>query len=123
MQLPRARQPCLCRSRRSVKLIVDAVDEERAQEVVGGEVGDAETDNEEGDGDDENASAERHRLPRQPQAVTNAAHRVDQLRLLEVDLLAQMADVALDDAEIAPEVIAPDVVNDLRLRDHPPRVQ
>src|SRR5262249_48053626 len=62
-------------------------------------------------------------LPPQAQAVTDAAYGVDQRRLLEVDLLAQVADVVLNNAGVAAEVVAPDVVDDLRLRHHPPRVQ
>src|SRR6266540_6138148 len=62
-------------------------------------------------------------LPGQPQAVADTAHGVDQRRLLEVDLFAQVTDVGLDDAGIAAEVVAPDVVDDLSLRHHAPGVQ
>src|SRR6266511_3753020 len=48
---------------------------------------------------------------------------MDEARLLEVDLFAQVADVVLDDAGIAAEVVAPDVVDDLRLRHHAPGIQ
>jgi hypothetical protein len=40
-----------------------------------------------------------------------------------VDLLAQVADVGLDDVVVAAEVVAPDVVQDLGLGQHPPGVQ
>src|SRR6476469_9592525 len=54
-----------------------------------------------------------------PDGVAEAAHRLDQRRLAgPVDLLAQVADVRLDDAGIAVEVVAPDVIEDLRLADN-----
>jgi hypothetical protein len=62
MRRRRARQPCRCRTRGGFELVVDAVDEERANEVVGGEVGRGETDDKERDGDQENACAEGQRL-------------------------------------------------------------
>jgi hypothetical protein len=62
MQLRRARQPCRRRPRGSLELVIDAVDEERAQEVVGREVGRAQADDEQRDGDENNARAERQGL-------------------------------------------------------------
>src|SRR5581483_12420776 len=47
--------------------------------------------------------------------VPGAAHRVDQLRLHRVDLLAQVADVELDDVRLPLEVVLPHPVEDLRL--------
>src|SRR4051794_10364137 len=54
--------------------------------------------------------------------VAGAADGVDELRLGVVDLLAQVADVQLDDVGLALEVILPDPVEDLRLRQHDPLV-
>src|SRR4051794_16230893 len=52
--------------------------------------------------------------------VAGAADGVDQLRLDGVDLLAQVADVELDDVGLALEVVLPHPVEDLRLgQDHP----
>src|SRR6266498_4448415 len=61
--------------------------------------------------------------PRQAQHVADAPDGVDQRRAVAVDLAAQVADVGLDDIVVAAEVVAPDVVEDLRLGQHPARVQ
>ncbi len=122
-RLRRASERCCHRPGGSFKLVVDAVDEESAHDAVGGEARRAEANDEEDAGRDKNACAERQGLPRQPQAVADAAHGMDQPRLLEVDLFAQVADVVLDDPGIAAEVVAPDVVDDLGLGHHAPGVQ
>ncbi len=57
------------------------------------------------------------------QHVTDAAHGVDHRGAVAVDLLAQVADVELDDVRVAAEVVAPHPVEDLRLRQHPARVE
>src|SRR6476660_5391196 len=54
--------------------------------------------------------------------VAGAADRVDQFRLDRVDLLAQVADVELDDVRLALEVVLPHPVEDLRLGEHHPLV-
>ena len=51
--------------------------------------------------------------------VPEPADGVDEAGLDLVDLLAQVADVGLDDAAVAAEVVLPHVVEDLRLRQHP----
>ena len=51
--------------------------------------------------------------------VADAADRGDQLRLGRVHLASEVADVGLDDAAVATEVVLPDVVEDLRLGHHP----
>src|SRR5216683_4024347 len=56
------------------------------------------------------------------QHVADAADRVDQRLAAGVDLLAQVADVQLDDMGLAAEVVVPDPVQDLRLGQHPARV-
>src|SRR4029077_21128848 len=60
---------------------------------------------------------------RRPQRVADAPQRMNQRRLIAVDLLAQVADVRLDDPSVASEVVLPDVIEDLRLREHLARVQ
>src|SRR6266568_2351569 len=52
---------------------------------------------------------------REPQDVADAADGVDQPWLDHVDLAAQVGDVGLDDAGLAVEVVAPHLVQDLRL--------
>ena len=54
-----------------------------------------------------------------PDGVADAADRGDQLRLGGVELAAEVADVRLDDAAVAAEVVLPDVIEDLRLGQHP----
>ena len=59
---------------------------------------------------------QRPRLPtarRQAQAVADAAHGVDQGRVLVVDLVAQVADVGLEDAGVAGERVVPHRFEDL----------
>src|SRR5215211_1400084 len=52
--------------------------------------------------------------------VADVAHRLDRFQPEgDVDLLAQVAHVDLDDVGIAPELMAPHLVEDLLLRDHP----
>src|SRR6185436_20460334 len=48
--------------------------------------------------------------------VADEPHRLDQRRAERVELLAQVADVRLDDVRVAPEVVVPHVVEDLALR-------
>src|SRR6188472_18731 len=55
--------------------------------------------------------------------VADEPHRLDQRRAERVELLAQVADVRLDDIRIAAEVIMPHVVEDLALRQDAARVQ
>src|SRR5579862_1855164 len=59
---------------------------------------------------------------RQTQRVADPTHRVDQRRIELVDLLAQVADVSLDDVGVTLELVAPDRVQDLELRHDAPRV-
>src|SRR5450755_4244126 len=54
--------------------------------------------------------------------VANAADGVDQRLAAGVDLLAQVADVQLDDVRLAAEVVVPDPVEDLGLGQHAARV-
>src|SRR4051812_37296313 len=54
--------------------------------------------------------------------VARTPDGVDQLRLDVVDLLAQVADVELDDVRLALEVVLPHAVEDLRLRQDDPLV-
>src|SRR2546429_3799121 len=55
----------------------------------------------------------------QAQRVAHPPHGVDEGWLEAVDLLAQVAHVGLDDVAVAPEVVAPDVVQDLGLGEDP----
>src|SRR5215472_14122343 len=59
---------------------------------------------------------------REPQYIADAAERVQQMRLGRVDLSAQHGHVRLDDPGVPPEVIVPDMVEDLHLGEHPVRV-
>lgn len=54
--------------------------------------------------------------------VADAPDGLDERRASGVDLLAYQADEVLDDAGFAVEVVAPDVVEKLVLRNHAPRV-
>ena len=68
----------------------------------------------------EEPGAQRHVRPGlADQRVADAADGVDQAGLDVVELAAQVADVGLDDAAVAAEVVLPHVVEDLRLRQHP----
>src|SRR4051794_21120699 len=60
---------------------------------------------------------------RGPQGVADAPGRVDQWRAGAVELLAQVGDVGLEHAGVSSEIVFPDVVEDLRAREHAPRVQ
>src|SRR5690242_7692358 len=60
-------------------------------------------------------NAARMSVRRQPQDVADTTHRVDQARLDDVDLAAQVGDVRLDHTGLAVEVVPPDLVQDLRL--------
>src|SRR3954462_13676574 len=53
------------------------------------------------------------------QGVAHAPDGVNELRLDVIDLLAEGADVCLGNATGAAEVVLPDMVEDLRLRQHP----
>src|SRR5271165_6126282 len=59
---------------------------------------------------------------RQPEGVADAPDRVDQRRVELVDLLAQVADVGLDDVRVPVEGVVPDPVEDLGLGHDPPPV-
>src|SRR5689334_4696214 len=54
--------------------------------------------------------------------VSDLADRADQRRADRIELPAQVADVGLDDVRVAGEVVLPHVLEDLALREHPPRV-
>src|SRR4051794_19512183 len=56
---------------------------------------------------------------RRPERVANAADGVDQRRAELVDLLAEIADVRLDDVRVALEVVLPNMIENLRLRQGP----
>src|SRR5439155_17677310 len=58
----------------------------------------------------------------QPERVADPAHRVDKVRFGPIHLLAQIADVRLDDRRVAAEIVMPDVVEDLFLGQHASRV-
>src|SRR3954451_24487296 len=60
---------------------------------------------------------------RAAQGVTDAAHGVDERRAVDVELLAQVADVGLEHAGVAAEVVLPHVLEDLRAGQHAARVQ
>src|SRR2546430_4051826 len=55
--------------------------------------------------------------------VARLPDRPDQRRPERVELPAQVAHVCLDDVRVAAEVVAPDVLQDLPLREHPARVE
>src|SRR6478672_1783646 len=55
--------------------------------------------------------------------VADEPHRLDQRRAERIELLAQVADVGLDDVRVAAEVVVPHVVEDLALCQHPARIQ
>src|SRR6201996_5209265 len=55
---------------------------------------------------------------REPQHVPDASKGVDQPWLLGVDLAPEHRDVGLDDPGVTAEVVVPDVVEDLHLRQH-----
>src|SRR2546429_8931645 len=71
----------------------------------------------------QDAASESSVSPRLAEAVAHAADRVDQRRLVGVDLLAEVADVCLHDAGVAIEVIAPHMIEDLGLRQDPAGVE
>src|SRR4029079_13878679 len=60
--------------------------------------------------------------PRRAEDVTDAAHGLDQRRLEGVGLAGEVADVRLQHARVAAEVVVPDVVEDLAAREHTTRV-
>src|SRR5215212_8647591 len=55
--------------------------------------------------------------------VSRLADGLDQRRPGGVEFPAQVADVGLDDVGVAAEVVAPHVLEDLRLGEHAPRVE
>src|SRR5260370_31826043 len=55
----------------------------------------------------------------EPEHVPDTAQRVDQPRLGAVDLAAEYGHIRLDDPGVTPEVVVPDVVEHLHLRQHP----
>ena len=60
---------------------------------------------------------------RRAQGVADAPDGVDQRGPVRVELLAQVADVGLQHAAVAAEVVLPDVVEDLRAREDSARVE
>src|SRR6266568_4639852 len=58
-------------------------------------------------------------LARQPKAVSDAAHGLDERRPLSIDLLPKVADVGLHHVALATEVVVPHMVEDLRLAEDP----
>ena len=91
--------------------------EERLEGRIGDDVGDGQRhDGDDTDGD-EQAGAERHGQSwrRLAKGVADQADGVDDRRAGHLELLAQVADVGLDDVAVAPEVVVPDVVEDLGL--------
>src|SRR4051812_10895924 len=52
------------------------------------------------------------------QDVSHSAKSVQQSLLPRVDLAAQIGDIGLDDVDVAAEVVAPHMVEDLRLGQH-----
>src|SRR5271165_1226562 len=67
-------------------------------------------------------AARRMRSSRLAEDVTDAAKSVEKALLAGVDLAPQIRHVGLDDVDIATEVVAPHVVEDLRLAQHGARV-
>src|SRR6266566_2775323 len=57
-------------------------------------------------------------LSRRGQSIPDPADRLDQWRAVGVELLPQIAHVRLHDVRLAPEVVVPDVIEDLRLLEH-----
>ncbi len=57
------------------------------------------------------------------QGVADEADGVDERRAEFLELLAQVADVGLHDVPVATEVVVPDVVEDLRLREDVTRIE
>src|SRR4051812_42381756 len=57
------------------------------------------------------------------QRVAHAAHRVDQRRAVDIELLAQVADVGLEHARVAAEVVLPHVLEQLRAGEDAARVE
>src|ERR1700716_1939967 len=62
-------------------------------------------------------------FPGKAQGIANTADGVDQRRTFGIDLLAQVADVGLEDPGVATEVVTPDVIEKLRARKHAARVE
>src|SRR5260370_12749229 len=61
--------------------------------------------------------AQRTSLSRLAEDVPDAAHGLDQRRLVAIDLAAQVADVRLEHARVAAEVVMPHMVEDLSARE------
>src|ERR1700712_161304 len=57
------------------------------------------------------------------QHVPRPPHRPDQRRPGGVELPAEIADVRLDDVRVAAEVVTPDMLEDLPLREDAPRIE
>src|SRR5262245_46543440 len=55
--------------------------------------------------------------------VARLPHRLDHGRPEPVELAAEVAHVGLDHVRVAAEVVAPDVLEDLRLREHTSRIE
>src|SRR5258705_6952829 len=61
--------------------------------------------------------------PRRPKCIPDAAYGLDQRVAVRVELLAQVADVGLEDAVVTPEVVVPHVVEQPRPRHDTPRLE
>src|SRR5260370_42401508 len=61
--------------------------------------------------------AQRTSLSRLAEDVPDAAHGLDQRRLVAIDLAAQVADVRLEHARVAAEGVMPHMVEDLSARE------
>src|SRR3954451_351543 len=60
---------------------------------------------------------------RAAQGVTDAAHGVDERRAVDVELLAQVADVGLEHAGVAAEVVLPHVLEQLGAGEDAARIE
>src|SRR5690349_20397256 len=57
------------------------------------------------------------------EAVSDTTHRVDQRRVNDIDLVAQVADVRLEHARVSGERVVPHVLENLIARQHASRVR
>ncbi len=106
-----------------LQTLVSLRDEGGLEGAVRDGVSDEESRRSENDEKQDESCAEGHGrpspaglVPRRAQHVADAAHGVDEMRLDEVDFLAEVAHVGLEDAGVAAEVVAPDVIEELRPR-------
>ena len=114
-----ARQRHGDRASRLAELLIDALQQERAQGGVGGDAGDQQAHGHEAEQGQEQSGAQAHGQSRGTRMrVADAAHRLDERRAQAVDLAPQVAHVGLDDVGVAAEVVVPHVVEDLVLGEH-----